>query len=105
MPTLKFQNKIFDVDEDGFLKDFNCWCPEWVEHVRIAQGIDSLSEQHWILIHILQNYFRENGCSPMARILSKATGLKMKRIYELFPEGPERGACKIAGVPKPKGCV
>jgi tRNA 2-thiouridine synthesizing protein E len=105
MPVVEFENKTFVVDEDGHLKDFRDWCPEWVEYVRIDQGIKALTEEHWNLIRILQDYFRENGSAPMARILSKAAGLKMKRIFELFPKGPGKGACKIAGLPKPKGCV
>ncbi|MCK5071467.1 MAG: TusE/DsrC/DsvC family sulfur relay protein, partial [Desulfocapsa sp.] len=41
----------------------------------------------------------------MVRILSKTTGFPLKRIYELFPSGPGKGACKMAGLPKPTGCV
>jgi tRNA 2-thiouridine synthesizing protein E len=41
----------------------------------------------------------------MIRQLCSDTGLKLRRIYQLFPEGPAHGACKIAGLPKPDGCV
>jgi TusE/DsrC/DsvC family sulfur relay protein len=41
----------------------------------------------------------------MVRILSKVTGFKLKHIYELFPSGPGKGACKMAGLAKPTGCV
>ena len=48
---------------------------------------------------------RKNGIAPMVRIMSKNTGYKLKEIYELFPSGPGKGACKMAGLPKPTGCV
>jgi tRNA 2-thiouridine synthesizing protein E len=32
-------------------------------------------------------------------------GLDLKRVYQLFPGGPGKGACKVAGLPKPTGCV
>jgi dissimilatory sulfite reductase related protein len=105
MPTIEFSNKIFAVDEEGFLERFTDWCPEWVEYVRTAQNIPALTQEHWKLINILQEYYLEKGTPPMARILSKASGFKMKHIFELFPAGPGKGACKIAGLPKPKGCV
>ncbi|MDQ7835963.1 MAG: TusE/DsrC/DsvC family sulfur relay protein [Humidesulfovibrio sp.] len=50
-------------------------------------------------------YYKKNGIAPMVRILSKVTGYKLKEIYELFPSGPGKGACKMAGLPKPTGCV
>ncbi|MDM7997336.1 MAG: TusE/DsrC/DsvC family sulfur relay protein [Acidobacteriota bacterium] len=105
MPTVEYGNKRFVVDDEGYLKDFADWCPEWVDFVRISQGIASLNEEHWKLIGILQDYYKSNGTPPIARILSKATGFKMKHIFDLFPAGPGKGACKMAGLPKPKGCV
>ena len=53
----------------------------------------------------LQEYYEKNGIAPMVRVLSKVTGFKLKHIYELFPSGPGKGACKMAGLPKPTGCV
>lgn len=105
MPIIEYRNKTFAVDEEGFLKDFNDWCPEWVEHMKASQGIALLSDEHRSLIHVLQEYYKENGMPPKVRFLSKATGFKMKHIFELFPAGPGKGACKMAGLPKPKGCV
>jgi tRNA 2-thiouridine synthesizing protein E len=105
MPAIEFLEKIFVVDDEGFLCDFGDWCPEWVEYVRVSQGISKLTEEHWRLIHALQLYYKEHGYPPLVRILSITTGYKMKRIFELFPAGPGKGACKMAGLPKPKGCV
>jgi dissimilatory sulfite reductase related protein len=105
MSTIEFEDKIFAVDEDGFLERYHDWCPEWVEYVRTAQKIEAITDEHWRLISVLQSYYEEHGAPPIVRILSKATGFKMKHIFALFPAGPGKGACKMAGLPKPKGCV
>ncbi|OGP49273.1 MAG: sulfite reductase [Deltaproteobacteria bacterium RBG_13_43_22] len=105
MPTVEFKGKTFNVDEDGFIDDFNGWSREWVDYVKESEGISELTEEHWKVIDILQDYYKKNGIAPMVRILSKVTGFKLKYIYELFPSGPGKGACKMAGLPKPTGCV
>jgi len=46
-----------------------------------------------------------SGIAPMIRKLCKETGFKLAQIYEMFPSGPAKGACKVAGLPKPTGCV
>jgi tRNA 2-thiouridine synthesizing protein E len=105
MPTVEFKGKTFSVDEDGFIDDFNNWNRDWVDYVKESEGIKELTEEHWKIINILQDYYKKNGIAPMVRILSKVTGFKLKYIYELFPSGPGKGACKMAGLPKPTGCV
>jgi dissimilatory sulfite reductase related protein len=84
MPTIEFRDKTFLIDEEGFLQDFNDWGPEWVEYVQTTQGF-GLTDEHWKLINVLQDYYRKNNVAPMVRMLSKATGFKMKQIFELFP--------------------
>ena len=105
MALVEHQGKKFEVDEDGFLAILDEWGPEWVDYVKELEGIHELKEDHWKVIHMLQDYFKKNGIAPMVRILSKVTGFKLKYIYELFPSGPGKGACKMAGLPKPTGCV
>ncbi len=105
MPAVEFQGKTFTVDEDGFIEDFNDYCEEWVQFVKKEEGIDELNDEHWLVINTLQEYYKKNGIAPMVRVLSKLTKFKLKHIYELFPSGPGKGACKMAGLPKPTGCV
>ena len=105
MALVEHQGKKFEVDEDGFLAILDEWGPEWVDYVKELEGIHELKEDHWKVIQMLQDYFKKNGIAPMVRILSKVTGFKLKYIYELFPSGPGKGACKMAGLPKPTGCV
>ena len=105
MATVEEGGKSFEVDEDGFLLDFNTFSEEWKEYVRKQEGIETLNEEHQIVIDVLQDYYKKNGIAPMVRVLSKLTKFKLKHIYELFPSGPGKGACKMAGLPKPTGCV
>ncbi|PIE68935.1 MAG: sulfite reductase [Deltaproteobacteria bacterium] len=105
MAMVEYEGKQFDVDEDGFLLNFEQWCPEWVDFVKESEGIKEISDEHQKVIDFLQDYYKKNGIAPMVRILSKVTGFKLKHIYELFPSGPGKGACKMAGLPKPTGCV
>ncbi len=105
MATVEFMGKEFTVDEDGFIDEYESFCPEWVQWVKTQEGIEELTDEHHKVVQVLQEYFEKNGIAPMVRILSKVTGFKLKHIYELFPSGPGKGACKMAGLPKPTGCV
>jgi tRNA 2-thiouridine synthesizing protein E len=105
MATVECQGKTFEIDEDGFIDDYKNWSEEWVQHVKSTEGIDELNEEHKKVIKVLREYYEKNGIAPMVRVLSKVTGFKLKHIYELFPSGPGKGACKMAGLPKPTGCV
>ncbi len=106
MAELEFGGETFDVDEDGFLLGgVDAWTRTWVDYVKSTEGIEELTDEHWKLVNVLQDYFKKNGIAPMVRILSKATGFPLKKVYELFPSGPGKGACKMAGLPKPTGCV
>ncbi|MBU0991560.1 MAG: TusE/DsrC/DsvC family sulfur relay protein [Proteobacteria bacterium] len=105
MATVEEGGKNFEVDEDGFLLDFNSFDQAWIEYVRKQEGIETITEEHQQVIDVLQDYYKKNGIAPMVRVLSKLTKFKLKHIYELFPSGPGKGACKMAGLPKPTGCV
>ena len=105
MPEVEFQGTKFVVDEDGFIDSYANWSEAWVQFVKKEEGIDELNEEHRKVISMLREYYEKNGIAPMVRVLSKVTGFKLKHIYELFPSGPGKGACKMAGLPKPTGCV
>ncbi|MCL1974189.1 MAG: TusE/DsrC/DsvC family sulfur relay protein [Bacteroidetes bacterium] len=105
METLHINAKTFEVDGDGFLTDPAIWNDELAQQFALADGIETLTDNHWAVIRMIRSHFEEHGNAPMVRTLCKETGLKLKEIYELFPLGPARGACRIAGLPKPDGCV
>ncbi len=105
MPQVEFGGDTFEVDEDGFIDAYDNYNENWVQHVKGVEGIEDLTDEHMLVITTLQEYYEKNGIAPMVRVLSKVTGFKLKHIYELFPSGPGKGACKMAGLPKPTGCV
>ena len=105
MATIEFEGTSYDVDEDGFIDDFTNWDEGWMSYVKSSEGIEEITDEHKKVVDVLQEYYKKNGIAPMVRILSKVTGYKLKYIYELFPSGPGKGACKMAGLPKPTGCV
>lgn len=105
MPTFEANGKSYLVDEDGFLEDPKIWSMEVAADFSLSEGITELTDDHWKVIDYLRNYYLEFGIAPMIRKLCKETGFKLNQIYELFPSGPAKGACKLAGLPKPTGCV
>ncbi len=105
MPVLDIEGVTIDVDEDGFIQQPECWNEALARARAQAEDVSELTEDHWKVINYLRDYYRQFGIAPMIRKLCKETGFQLKYIYELFPSGPAKGACKIAGLPKPTGCV
>ena len=105
MPTFLSNGHEYDVDEDGFLTDPAIWNEDVAKDFMTAEGINELTENHWKLIHYLRDYYLKFGIAPMIRKLCKETGFKLNEVYTMFPSGPAKGACKLAGLPKPTGCV
>jgi TusE/DsrC/DsvC family sulfur relay protein len=105
MPIFEANGKSYEVDEDGFLQDPSIWSADVAKDFATGEGVAELTEDHWKVIHYLRGYYLEFGIAPMIRKLCKETGFKLNQIYELFPSGPAKGACKLAGLPKPTGCV
>jgi dissimilatory sulfite reductase related protein len=105
MPTIEIENVALEVDGDGFLTHPEIWNRDIARLIARYDGIEELTEKHWAIINIIRTNFEEKGVAPMIRAICQETGLRLREIYELFPLGPARGACRIAGLPKPDGCV
>jgi len=105
VPTIDLNGRTYNVDEDGFLQDPTIWDHAVAADFALVEGLTDLTENHWKVIDYLRNYYLEFGIAPMIRKLCKETGFKLAEIYEMFPSGPAKGACKLAGLPKPTGCV
>ena len=94
-----------EVDEDGFIQEPDQWNDEVACALATTEAVEDMTDSHWIVVRYLRDYYLKFGSAPMIRKLCKETGFKLKEIYDLFPSGPAKGACKVAGLPKPTGCV
>ena len=108
---LEINGKQLEVDEEGYLSNLNEWEKDIAEVMAKEDNIE-LSDDHWEIINFLREYYEEYQIAPAVRVLTKAVGKKLgkdkvnsKYLYELFPYGPGKQACKFAGLPKPTGCV
>jgi TusE/DsrC/DsvC family sulfur relay protein len=105
MSQLKVGELTLDLDEDGFIQEPDKWDQKVAAALAETEGVKELGDNHWKLVNYLRDYYLKFGVAPMIRKLCKDTGFKLNEIYEMFPSGPAKGACKVAGLPKPTGCV
>lgn len=105
MPMFEEGGVSIEVDEDGFIVNPEDWTEAVAAALAGGEGVEELTEEHWKVMHYLRDYYQKFGVAPMIRKLCKETGFPLKKIYDLFPSGPAKGACKLAGLPKPTGCV
>jgi tRNA 2-thiouridine synthesizing protein E len=104
MPRVELAGQAVEVDDHGFLQETEKWNEAMAKAFAAMEGVTELTEEHWKVIHYLRNYYLEFKICPMVRKLTKQTEVTLKRLWELFPQGPAQSACKWAGVPKPTGC-
>ncbi len=94
-----------EFDKDGFMKDPAIWDDSVASGIALDEGIEELSEKHWAVVRFIREYWEEHDLAPPVRLLCKEAGVTVREVYKLFTSGPARGACRIAGLPKPDGCV
>ncbi|MBD3415158.1 MAG: TusE/DsrC/DsvC family sulfur relay protein [Candidatus Aminicenantes bacterium] len=106
MPYIEVKDRKIEVNEEGFLVDPEKWNKEIAQALAQSQeNIEELSADHWKVIDYIREYYLEKNLAPMVRKVCQNSGFKLKYIFQLFPSGPAKGACKVAGLPKPDGCV
>jgi len=98
-------------DEEGYITNLADWTPALGEVIAKAEEIN-MDEEHWAVVNFLRDCYEEYQIAPAVRVLIKSIKKSMgpevgnnKYMYELFPYGPAKQACKIAGLPKPTGCI
>jgi TusE/DsrC/DsvC family sulfur relay protein len=106
MPHIEVDGIQVEVNEEGFL----AYPEDWNETTarllaKAEEGLAELTDAHWAVVKFIREYYLEKNLAPMVRKMCQATGFSLMQIYDLFPSGPAKGACKVAGLPKPDGCV
>jgi TusE/DsrC/DsvC family sulfur relay protein len=94
-----------ELNEEGFFVQPEQWTEEMVPELARREGIEPLTEGHWKVIRFMRAEYLEKGAGPTVRVLGKTSGVPIKELYQLFPKGPAKVAAKIAGIPKPRGCI
>ena len=105
MPTQTIGGVDVALNDEGFFEDPNQWTEAMAPDLAKAEGIDELNEDHWKIIEFMRKEYVEMGAGPTVRVLGKTLGVSVKELYQLFPRGPAKVAAKIAGIPKPRGCI
>jgi tRNA 2-thiouridine synthesizing protein E len=109
--SIEVAGTTYETDEDGYLLDLDQWNQDVAAYLAVEEEVE-MTDAHWEVVNFLREYYEEYKIAPMIRILTKAIGKKLgkdkgntKYLYDLYPGGPAKQACKIAGLPKPTGCV
>jgi TusE/DsrC/DsvC family sulfur relay protein len=88
-----------ELDRDGYLLDAQKWTKQVAEILAGSEMPKGLSEDHWRVIDFLRQYFLDWEAAPPVRMLARQTGLSLRDLKRLFPEGLAKSACKYAGLP------
>lgn len=109
--TIEVNGQTVELDEENYMVDLSEW-NEDIAKVLAGQDNMELTDSHWEVIKFLREYYQEFQIAPAVRVLTKEIGKKLgpdkgnsKYLYELFPYGPAKQACRFAGLPKPTGCI
>jgi dissimilatory sulfite reductase related protein len=105
MTQTQIAGTTIDLGEDGFFTAPEQWREEMAPELARAEGIEELTEDHWRVLKFVRNEYFTKGTGPTVRVLGKTSGVSVKELYQLFPKGPAKVAAKIAGIPKPHGCI
>jgi tRNA 2-thiouridine synthesizing protein E len=105
MSALTLDGVTVDLDDEGFFEHPEQWTEAMVPALAHEAGVDDLTDRHWTVIRFVRNEYLTKGTGPTVRVLGKTSGVTTKELFELFPKGPAKIAARIAGIPKPRGCI
>ena len=105
MSTTTIAKTEVELNDEGFFVNPEQWTDEMAPELARLEGIEQLTEAHWTVLRFMRSEFFEKGTGPTVRALGKTSGVSVKELYKLFPKGPAKVAARIAGIPKPRGCI
>ncbi len=98
-------------DSSGYLLDASQWDRNLAIHWAAQDDLE-LTESHWQVIDFLRQFYQQFETAPGMRMLLKALQKAYgdefstsRHLYQLFPLGPAKQACRYAGLPKPVSCI
>ncbi|TRX00525.1 TusE/DsrC/DsvC family sulfur relay protein [Candidatus Methylobacter oryzae] len=100
-----------ELTEQGFLINAADWDENVAQQLAASNNIE-LNDDHWEIIWFIRRYYQQFKHLPNARLFTKAIAKELgeakgnsRYLHKLFPEGPLKYACKLAGLPKPPTCL
>ena len=105
MTTKAYAGTEVDVNDEGFFTDPDQWRAEMAPEIAREAGVGDLTDRHWQVIDCTRREYTANGTGLTVRALGRTSGVGVKELYQLFPRGPAKLAARIAGIPKPRGCI
>lgn len=109
--AIEINGRTINTDSEGYLADLSDWSVELAAAIAARESL-AMTENHWEIVNFLRRGYEETGVVPnirqMQKLLANEYGQEKADktyLYELFPYGPAKQACRIAGLPKPTGCV
>jgi len=105
------KNVCLETTDQGFLANSADWNEEVARQLAELNNIP-LNDAHWEIILFIRNYYQQFKHLPNARVFTKAISKALgeekgnsRYLHKLFPDGPLKYACKLAGLPKPPTCL
>ncbi len=95
----------YALDAQGYLLDPQSWTEDYARQMARALGVPELGPRHWELLRYARQRFAESGDSPDIRALTASMGISTKELYGLWPAAPGTTTARVAGLPKPVGCI
>ena len=105
MPTTTLASVDIELNDEGFFLHPEQWSEGMAPELARREGIDELTGRRWQVIRFMRAEYLAKGEGPTVRVLGKTSGVSIKELYQLFPNGPAKIAAKMAGIPKPRGCI
>ncbi len=95
-----------DIDSEGYLVDPVTWNEGLAREFASQENIE-LTEDHWDAINFMREYYADHQIAPDVRHVMKHLAQRLgphsrNRIFELFPYGYVKQACRIAGMKRPR---
>jgi TusE/DsrC/DsvC family sulfur relay protein len=102
--TKEIAGQTVEVNEEGYLTKMEQWNEAIAAAIAAEEGIGALTPAHMKVVAHLRAQ-QAAGVALTIRGLGKSGVVTTKELYDLFPGGPLKKSSKIAGIPKPVGCI